>query len=309
MSADARYAPSVVTAAVTGGDVLPSQSPHLPRGVDAIVEHAVAAAEAGAAVVHLHARDDAGRPSGDPELIAAIVAAVRARSDVVINVSTGGAPGMTADERLAGMLACRPEIATFNLGTMNYEGFPRKERWPQVEADWERAVLENSGEGIFVNTLSMLRRFASAARETSVTPELEAYDLGHLSMARYLIEEGTLASPVRVQLVLGILGGAGNSIDELFHLRELARRILGEHLGALSVAAVGYPMQFRHAAVALALGMDCRVGMEDNLRVRRDQPARRNAELVEVAVSLAQAVGRPLATPTQVRGSLGPWHG
>ncbi|MBN9027801.1 MAG: 3-keto-5-aminohexanoate cleavage protein [Rhizobiales bacterium] len=172
-----KYEASVLTAAITGGDVLPSQSPYIPCGAEAIVAEAVAAAAAGATCVHVHARDDDGRPSADPDLFARIVDGIRERSDVVVNVSTGGAPGMSVEERLAGVRRVRPEIATFNLGTMNYEGFPNRERWPEVGSDWERAVLETSGDGTFVNTLSTLREFAATLRELGVTPELEAYDL------------------------------------------------------------------------------------------------------------------------------------
>ncbi len=303
-----RYGASAITAAVTGGDVLPSQSRILPKGVEGIVAAAVGAATAGATCVHLHARDDKGRPSSSPQLFAEIVAGIRERSDVVINITTGGSAGMNTEERLAGVRAVRPDIATFNLGTMNYEGFPTRERWPEVETDWEREVLERSGSGTFVNTLDELRAFARELREIGVTPELEAYDLGHLSMARFLAEEGTLAGPLRIQLVLGVLGGAGNSLPELFHLQALAPQILGPHLGSLGVAAVGYPMQLRHAAVALSLGMDCRVGLEDNLRLRRDREAESNAELVEAATTLADLVGRPVLTPAELREQLGPWR-
>jgi uncharacterized protein (DUF849 family) len=164
------------------------------------------------------------RPGGEAALFEEIVAGIRAEVDVVVNVSTGGAPGMAVEERLGGVRACNPELATLNLGTMNYEGFPTPGRWPKVNTDWEHRVLETSGSGTFVNTLTDLRLFARTARELGVTPELEAYDLGHLSMARFLIDEGTLEGPVRVQLVLGVLGGAGNSLGELFlFTRRLSR--------------------------------------------------------------------------------------
>lgn len=303
-----RYEPSALTAAVTGGDVLPSQSPHIPCGSKQIIAEAVAAAEAGATSVHIHAREADGRPSASRTLFTEIAEGIRDRSDVVINVSTGGAPGMTLEERLVGLEAVRPEIASVNLGTMNYEGFPDPRWRPQVSSDWERDVLEQSGHVTFVNTLAMLREFANAARELNVTPELEAYDLGHIAMARFLIDEGTLEPPVRMQFVLGVLGGAGNNLEDLFCLRDRALTILGGDLADLGVAAVGYPMQFRHAAVALALGMDCRVGLEDNLRVERQRLAASNRELVEVAVALAQHLGRPIASPDHLRSRLTPWR-
>jgi uncharacterized protein (DUF849 family) len=296
-----------LTAAVTGGDVLPSQSPHIPRGVDWIAAEAIAAAQAGASCVHLHARAEDGRPSADPALFSEIVSRVRAASDVVINVTTGGAPGMSVEERLAGVRAVKPEIATFNLGTMNYVGFPDPDRWPTVESEWEREVLEHSKDGTFINTLETLRGFAAVLREEGVTPELEAYDLGHVSMARFLIDEGTLVPPIRIQLVLGVLGGAGNALEDLFALRERVIAILGEDLADLGVAATGYPMQLRHAAVALALGLDSRVGMEDSLRVSRDRRAESNSEMVEAAVKLADVVGRPIASPAELRARLTAW--
>lgn len=299
-----RYRPSVITCAVTGGDVLPSQASFLPKGAEHIAREAIAAARAGATVVHLHARTDDGRPSADPELFVDIAARIRADSDVVINITTGGTVGMTPDERLAGVLAVKPELATLNLGTMNYVGFPTPARWPEVATDWEREVLETSSSGVFVNTLDDLRRFAGILREAGIKPELEAYDAGHLSMARFLVEEGTLEPPLRVQLVLGVLGGADNSVDHIFHLRSLAHHTLGEHVGALGLAATGYPMQLRGAAIALASGMDCRVGMEDSVRVRRDRIGESNAEFVEAAVTVANQVGRPVTTPAELRADL-----
>jgi uncharacterized protein (DUF849 family) len=302
-----RYDPIFVTAAITGGDVLPSQSASIPRGVDQIVEQAVGAAEAGAACVHLHAREPDGRPTGSGELFAEIARRIRERCEVVINISTGGSPAMSEEERLHGVLAARPEVATFNLGTMNYEGFPNPARWPQVQTDWEHAVLQEYGQTIFRNTLGMMRRFAAAFREQGVTPELEAYDLGHIAMARFLLDEGTIEPPVRLQLVLGVLGGAGNSLDDLFLLKQAAERILGPDLGVLGVAATGFPMEFRHCAVALSWGLDCRVGLEDNLRITRGAQARSNAELVERVVQLAALLERPLGSAQQLRETLGAW--
>jgi uncharacterized protein (DUF849 family) len=301
------YRPAALTAAITGGDVLPSQSPHIPCGTAQIVDEAAAARAAGATCVHVHARDDAGRPSPEPALYEEIAAGIRERSEVVLNITTGGSPGMSVDERLAGLRAARPDIATFNLGTMNYELFPTRSRWPSVESDWEREVLESSGHVTFVNTLAMLREFAAAAREAGATPELEVYDLGHIAMARFLIDEGTLCPPVRMQLVLGVLGGAGNEIEDLFTLRERAMRILGGDLADLGVAAAGFPMQFRHAAVGFAAGMDVRVGLEDSLRVERRRLAAGNAELVSVAVRLARDLGRPIADPGELRARLTRW--
>lgn len=299
-----RYDPIVLTAAITGGDTLPSQSRSIPRGVDEIVREALAAARAGATCVHLHAREADGRPSGSGEMFGEMAERIRASSDVLLNFSTGGTLGMSLDERLEGIRAGRPELATLNLGTMNYETFPHPQRWPDVEASWEREVLERSGDGVFVNTINMIRQVAQTCRELGITPELEAYDLSHLHTAKYLLEEGTLTSPVRVQLVLGVLGGAGNSIEDLFVMKEAAERLLGGALGGLGVAATGYPMQFRLVSVALSWGLDCRVGLEDSLRTRRDTRATSNAEFVEVATELASLVGRPIASSAEFQSDL-----
>jgi uncharacterized protein (DUF849 family) len=303
-----RYHPAVVTAAITGGDVLPSQSPHIPCGAERIVAEAVAAAQAGATCVHIHGRELDGQPSGRPELLAEIAEGIRARCDVVLNFSTGGTPGMSEAERLSALAAARPEIATLNIGTMNYELFPVPDRVPEVREEWERAVVDAAGEGVFRNTLGSIRRFASAFRALGVTPEVEAYDLGHIAMARFLLDQGVIEGPIRLQLVLGVFGGAGNALDDLVAMVQSARRILGADLGSLGVAATGFPMEFRCAATALSWGMDCRVGLEDNLRVTRSRYAESNVELVEVALGLAERLGRPVATPQQLRDSLGPWR-
>ncbi len=302
-----KYDSIAITAAVTGGDVLPSQSPALPCRVEDVIAQSVAAVEAGAAVIHLHARDDDGRPSADKARFVDMVQGIRDQVDAVISISTGGSPHMTAEERLAGALVTSPELATFNLGTMNYEGYPDPARWPAVNHAWEREILEQSGTVVFKNTLAMLRDFAGQFREQGITPELEIYDMSHLGMARYLIDSGVLEAPVRVQFVLGVLGGAGNDLEDLFHLNATARRVLGDDLGVVGVAATGYPMQFRHAALAAGMGLDVRVGLEDSLRVTRAEKAGSNAELVEVAAQLITLQGRALQTPDEVRADLGPW--
>ncbi|UOQ56448.1 3-keto-5-aminohexanoate cleavage protein [Leucobacter allii] len=302
-----KYDPVAITAAVTGGDVLPSQSSAIPCRVEDVVTQSVAAVEAGASVIHLHARDDDGRPSADQRRFIEIVEGIRERVDAVISISTGGSPHMTAEERLAGALVTRPELATFNLGTMNYEGYPDPARWPSVQHAWEREVLERSGTVVFTNTLAMLRDFAARFKEQRITPELEIYDLSHIGMARYLIDAGVLEAPVRVQFVLGVLGGAGNDLEDLFHLHATARRVLGDDLGVVGVAATGYPMQFRHASLAAGMGLDVRVGLEDSLRMTRAEQAGQNADLVEVAARLVTLQGRALQTPDEVRAGLGPW--
>jgi uncharacterized protein (DUF849 family) len=302
-----RYDSAVLTAAITGGDVLPSQSKAIPVGPDAIVAEALAAAAAGATCVHIHGREENGEPSARPELLSEIASGIREQSDVVLNFTTGGSLTMSEEDRLVALEAASPEIGTLNIASMNYELFPDPSRRPEVNTDWERDFIEASGDTVFRNTLGSVRRFAQAFRDLGVTPEVEAYDVGHIQMARFLIDEGTLESPIRLQLVIGVFGGIGNAVEDLVAMSQTAQRLLGPHLGALSVAATGYPMQLRSAAVALSWGMDCRVGLEDSLRVTRKRRAESNTELVDVAVGIAEAVGRPIATPAELRSSLGPW--
>lgn len=302
-----KYEPAVLTAAITGGDVLPSQSKAIPVGAEAIVAEAVAAAGAGATCVHIHGREADGEPSARPELLAEIASGIREQSDVVLNFTTGGSLTMTEDDRLAALEAARPEIGTLNIASMNYVLFPDASRTPEVGTDWEREFIAASADTVFTNTLGSVRRFAGRFRELGVTPEVEAYDVGHIQMARFLLEEGTLEPPIRLQLVIGVFGGIGNAVEDLVTMSQTAQRLLGPQLGAISVAATGYPMQLRSAAVALSWGLDCRVGLEDSLRVTRERRAESNTELVDAAVGIAKTVGRPIATPQQLRESLGPW--
>ena len=302
-----KYDSVAITAAVTGGDVLPSQSAAIPCTVEEIIAESVASVKSGASIIHLHAREDNGRPSADQGRFVSMVQGIRDQVNTVISISTGGTPNMSSEERLAGALVSNPELATFNLGTMNYEGYPDQARWPAVDQDWEREVLEQSGTVVFRNNLSMLRDFAKIFEEKGITPELEVYDMSHLGMARYLIDSGVLEAPVRVQYVLGVLGGAGNAHEDLFHLHSTAQRVLGADLGVVGVAATGYPMQFRHAALAAGMGLDVRVGLEDSLRVSRGEKASSNADLVEVAAQLVRLQGRDLQTPDEVRAGLGSW--
>lgn len=305
-----RYEPAVITAAITG-DVMPSMSKHIASSPDKIIAEAVAAARAGAAIVHIHGREKDGRPSARPEILAEIATGIREQCDVVLNFTTGGSVTMTDDERIGTLAAARPEIGSLNIATMNAEMFPDldQSRRPTVDTQWERDYIEAASDTIFKNKLSSIRRYAAAFKEVGVTPEVEAFDIGHIYTAKMLLDEGTLEGPIRLQLVLGVFGGIGRSVEDLVMMVQTAQRLLGPQLGTLAVAAVGYPMQLRAAAIGLSWGLDCRVGLEDSLRLTRDRLATSNAELVEATVRIADAVGRPIATSSDVRASLGPWAG
>lgn len=303
-----KYEPVVLTVAVTGGDVLPSQSPAIPVGASAIAEDAIRAAAAGATCVHLHARRPDGRPTGDADTFRAIVERIRAECDVVINITTGGSVEMSIDERLQGVSAVSPEIGTLNVASMSMEGFPDPARHPAVNTAWEQEVLSRAGTNVFVNTLAMVRGVAAAMRDLAVTPEVEAYDAGHIGLTRLLLDEGALETPLRMQLVLGVLGGADSSLETMIAMRDCIDRLIGLEHVELSVAAMGYPNQFRSAAAAMSLGLDFRVGMEDNLRVERKRLADSNVDHVAKALLMAQALDRPIKTPAELRAELGPWY-
>ena len=307
MMARGRYDPVALTVAVTGGDVLPSQSRGIPDNPQAIAADAVKAAAAGATCIHIHGREQDGRPTGSGAIIKEIIEAIRAQCDVVINLTTGGSVDLSVEERLEGISEAQPEIATLNVASMTIESFPDSSRFPDVKHDWEREVLDASGHNVFKNTLAMVRDFAAAMKESSVTPEIEAYDMGHIGVTRLLLDEGTLEPPIRVQLVLGVLGGADSSLETLVAMKGAVERTLGPDV-VVGVASMGFPTQFRGAAVALGLGLDFRVGVEDNLRIERDRKAVSNAEYVDKARLLAHALARPIQTPDELRANLGPWH-
>jgi len=206
------------------------------------------------------------------------------------------------------MSEARPEIATLNVASMTIESFPDVSRHPQVKTDWEREVLEFSGNNVFKNTVAMARDFAAAMKDNCVTPEVEAYDMGHIGLTRFLLDEGTLEPPIRLQLVLGVTGGADNSLETLIAMKTAVERTIGSGDVILGAASMGFPAQFRGAAAALTLGLDFRVGMEDNVRIERDRMAQSNADHVEKARSLAATLSRKIQTPEELRALLGPWR-
>ncbi len=269
LSADA----VVITAAIVGAEVTRAHNPHVPYTAEEIAEEARRCVDAGAAVVHLHVRTEDGRPSQDAALFRAAVAAIRARTDVVVQVSTGGAVGMSLEERLGG-LAAQPEMATLNCGSINF------------------------GEEVFENALPSMREVARRIRAAGAHPELELYELGHLDNALLLEREGLIARPFWVQLVLGVPGALGARESVLrFFVGELPA---GTHWG---VAAVG-----RHQApmltLALELGGHVRVGLEDNIYLERGVLAQGSAPFVERVAAQAHATGRPLASPRDLRAAL-----
>jgi uncharacterized protein (DUF849 family) len=293
-----------ISCAVTGGMTVPGQSPAIPVTVEEIVDSAVDAHRAGAALVHVHVREpETGRPSADLGLFKEVLAGISERCEAIVQPTTGGGVGMTIDERARVVTACRPEIATFNTGSFNF-GIFQVHHQPGM-APWEIEYLESTREYVFRNTFADMYRLAELFREAGTKPELEAYDVGHLYSVLHLLEQGLLDPPLHVQFVLGVLGANAATIEQLAHMRRTARELFGADAFTWSAAGIGYPGEFHLAAMALMLGGHVRVGLEDNLRVGTGKRADSNAELVEKAVALAPLLDREPATANEARAILG----
>lgn len=294
----------VVTCAVTGGMTVPSQSEAIPVTPAEIVEDAVAAHEAGAAVIHIHVRDPrTGRPVADLDLFEEVLQGISARCDAVLQPTTGGGVGMSIEERAAVLERFRPEMATFNAGSFNFGIFGVGERDLQL-ADWERDYVEGTRDYVFRNTFANMEYMAGQMRVAQAKPEIELYDVGQLYNLRHLVSRDLLDTPLHLQFVLGVLGANAAELDQLVHMLRTAQRLLGDDF-TWSAAGVGYPGEFHLVAASLMLGGHVRVGLEDNLRVRRDARARSNVDLVDKAVELARLFDREPATPDDARKLLG----
>jgi 3,5-dioxohexanoate:acetyl-CoA acetone transferase len=293
-----------ISCAITGGMTVPGQSPAIPVTVEEIVDSAVAAHEAGAAIVHVHVRDPAtGKPSADLGLFEEVIAGVRARCNAIVQPTTGGGVGMTIDERARVLAACRPELASFNVGSFNFGIFQVRHR-SEMEP-WEIDYLESTREYVFRNTFADTYRLAELFREAGTKPELETYDVGHLYNVAHLLEQGLLDPPLHIQFVLGVLGANAATLEQLLHMRRTATELFGAGAYTWSAAGVGYPGEFHLAATALMLGGHVRVGLEDNLRLDLERRAGSNAELVEKAMTLAPLLDREPATADEARAILG----
>jgi len=293
-----------ISCAITGGMTVPGQSEAIPVTVEEIVDSAVAAHEAGAAIVHVHVRDPAsGKPSAGLGLFEEVIAGIRERCNAIVQPTTGGGVGMTIDERARVLSACRPELASFNVGSFNFGIFQVRHR-PEMEP-WEIDYLESTREYVFRNTFADTYRLAELFREAGTKPELETYDVGHLYNVAHLLEQELLDPPLHIQFVLGVLGANAATLEQLLHMRRTANELFGAGAYTWSAAGVGYPGEFHLAATALMLGGHVRVGLEDNLRLDVERRAASNAELVEKAMTLAPLLDREPATADEARAILG----
>ncbi len=297
----------ILTSSLTGAITVPTQTPHLPYTIEGIADDAIACAKAGSTSIHIHARDpENGRPSSDPEIVRQIVTRIKEGYDVIICITTGGGMGMTPQERLRGVSSCQPELASFNLGSMNFSMHPvaRRYRPQDWQFDWEQEYVEGTKDFIFRNTFGDMEVFAQTMKEHNVKPEFEAYDVGHLYNLRSLERSGLAEPPYWIQFVLGVLGGLAATPETLITMKQTADRLFGPENYRWSVIGVGYPMEFNMAAMAIMMGGHVRVGLEDNIFVRRGVLAT-NVDLVEKVKRIAAEFEREIATPDEAREMLG----
>jgi uncharacterized protein (DUF849 family) len=279
-------------------------SPHLPVTPDEIATAAVDAAEAGAAIIHLHARDpETGRPDPRPELFRELMPQIAARCDAVLNVSTGGGLGMSREERLRAAAATSPEMASLNVGSMNFGIFPMLARHSRWRHEWEPAFLEMTRDFVFKNTFADIEFVVKELGLKHGTKfEFECYDLGHLYNVAWVIDQGWVEPPFFVQMVFGILGGAGADLDNLMHMHTIADRLFGSSYEWSVLAAGRHQMPF--ATQSVLLGGNVRVGMEDSLFIGPGELATSSAAQVEKIRGIVESLGRRVATPAEARQRL-----
>jgi len=290
----------IITCAVTGAIHTPSMSPYLPVTPDEIARAAIGAAEAGAAIVHLHARDPkSGKPDQSPEAFAKFLPRIKQSTDAVVNLTSGGAPNMTIRERIQPALTFKPEVASMNMGSMNFGLFPMLNRFKEFKHDWERPYLEGSTDLIFRNTFADVEYALTTLADSGTRFEFECYDTGHLYNLAHFLERGLVRPPLFVQTVFGILGGIGPHPDDVMHMKRTADRLFGDQY-RWSVLGAGRN-QLPIAAMAAAMGGNVRVGLEDSLWIGAGKLAESNAAQVTRARQIIEGLGLEVATPAEAR--------
>lgn len=295
---------AIITCAITGSIHTPSMSPYLPITPDEIARESIEAAEAGAAILHLHARDPRdGRPAPDPELYMQFLPRIKQSCDAVINITTGGGPGFSEDDRLAGPLAARPEMTSLNMGSMNFafHGLADRFDWKHP---WEREMMVGSKKFATNNSFAMIERIMTELGEGCGTRfEFECYDLGHLYNLKHFVDLGLVKPPFLIQGIFGILGGMGADLDNFALFKQAADRLFGDQY-LLSCFAVGRP-QMKFLAQSALVGGSVRVGLEDSLYIRKGELATSNAQQVRKLRTILEALEVEVATPEEARAMLG----
>ena len=293
----------IITCAITGAVHTPSMTPHLPITPRQIADEAVAAAAAGAAIIHLHARDPRdGRPTPDPELFGEFLPVIARRCDAILAITTGGGQNMTVDERLAAPLAFSPEMCSLNMGSMNFGLFPALARHRAFRYDWEEPYLEGSRDFIFRNTFADIEAILRSLGDRTRF-EFECYDLGHLYSLAHLLDRQLVRPPLFVQLIVGILGGMAADPENLLHALRVARSLFGDAVECSVLAAGRHQMAM--ATVGAICGANVRVGLEDSIYIGKGQLATSNAEQVARIRRILEELSLEIATPSEARERLG----
>ncbi|AQA04198.1 3-keto-5-aminohexanoate cleavage protein [Mycobacterium sp. MS1601] len=293
----------IITSAVTGAIHTPSMSPHLPVTAAEIADAAIGAAQAGAAIVHMHARSPIdGRPSQDPKDFEPILAKLKANTNAIVNITTGGSPHMTVEERMQPVATFSPELASLNMGSMNFGLYPMLDRFSTFGHDWEREGLEKSRDLVFKNTFADIQRILEIGNGNGTRFEFECYDISHLNNLAHFHERGLARGPLFVQSVFGLLGGIGAHPEDLMHMRRTADRLFGEHY-QWSILGAGRN-QMPLATIGAAMGSHVRVGLEDSLWIGPGQLAASNAEQVTRIRTILEALNLQVATPDEAREML-----
>jgi len=293
----------IITCAVTGAIHTPSMSPHLPVTPDQIAEAAIGAAEAGAAILHLHARDsETGRPDQTPDAFAPFLPRIKQATGAVVNLTTGGSPYMTVEERARPATQFAPEVASLNMGSMNFGLFPMLDRFTDFKHDWERQHLENSRDLVFKNTFKDIEHILRTGTDNGTRFEFECYDTSHLYNLAHFLDRGLVKAPFLVQTVFGLLGGIGAHPEDVAHMRRTANRLFGDDY-VWSVLGAGRN-QMPVAAQAAAQGGNVRVGLEDSIWISPGKLAESNADQVRKARELLAGLSLEVATPEEARQML-----
>ncbi len=294
----------IISCAITGSIHVPSQSPFLPYTAEAIAASAIGAAQAGAAILHLHARHpETGRPSADPAHWAGFLPIVKAGTDAVVNMTTGGSAVMTLDQRLAAPKANAPEMCSLNMGSMNFALYPMLARIKEFKHDWEKPFLENSDDVVFKNTPRDIAHVLSEmGQQRGARFEFECYDISHLTMLKHFVDRGLIQTPLFIQFVFGVLGGMPPEPEILTLMKRQADRLFGDSY-QFSVLAAGRA-QIPMATMAAAMGGHVRVGLEDNLYLAKGVLAESNAAQVSLIREIVERLGRTIATPDEARAIL-----
>ncbi|MGH8812745.1 MAG: 3-keto-5-aminohexanoate cleavage protein [Advenella sp.] len=290
----------IITCAVTGAIHTPSMSAHLPVTADQIADDAIAAARAGAAILHLHARDPKdGRPTQDPEFFKPFLARIKAETDAVINITTGGSPHMTVEERMRPATTFKPELASLNMGSMNFGLYTMLDRFKEFEHEWEREHLEKSRDLVFKNTFKDIETILRLGNDNGTRFEFECYDISHLYNLAHFMDRGLVKSPPFIQSVFGLLGGIGPHPEDLMHMRRTADRLFGQDY-QWSILGAGRN-QIPLASMGASMGSNVRVGLEDSLWIAPKRLAQSNADQVSQIRQVLEGLNLQIASPDEAR--------